>query len=283
MMKGKIPLFLYVLSFLLTIFSFYFTYLSVSSYDDQISELLSIKEKKKEFIELAKTERSENLSKLSREKARKEELSMKIESLREDLRLAETEFQKRKESILQFEEQIKAKEDRVLIAREAVAEIQVRKKQILIKASELATQIPTLENKLSAINNEKQTASLRVDELSEKISGYDLITSQLRKHHSSALKSIRKYHRDRPWIEKGDSISTTFHSFDLGTGTLAIPFGLDAGIQKGMLFSVKSDDNEICKIKITNVEAHRSLGAILPLYGSFAQLREATQIDLINL
>ncbi len=282
-MKGKISLFLSVLSFLLIIFSYYITFLSVDSYERQISELAFTKEKKKEFILKAKTKQSDIFSKLSRDKARNEELSLKLESFREDLRLAESEFQKSEESILQLEEQIKAKEDRVISSTESVAEIQASKEQVLAKASELAAQIPILENKLSALNNEKQTASLRIAELSDKIAGYDVITSQLRQHHSSALKSIRKYHRERPWIEKGDSISTTFHSFDLGTGTLAIPFGLDAGIKLGMLFSVKSDENEICKIRITNVEVHRSLGAILPLYGSFPQLKEAMQIDLINL
>ncbi len=282
-MKEKIPVILSVLSFLLLGFCFIFISSLVDSHKTALRELALLDSEKKQFAEDSKAQKSEAASKLTREKNRREELSSKMATLESDLSSKERALLEEKESIAGLEKQIQAKEAIVLDAADAEKQSDLKMEEARLKAAELAGEIPRLENQLWTIKQDKETAGARIIKVSDKLSDYDSITAQIRIHHTNVLKGIREYSRERPWIEPGDTLSTSFHSLDLGTGTIGLPLGSDAGIQEGMLFSVTSRKHVICKIKIKEVDSRKSLGFIIPLFGNPQKLRKVEKIDLVSL
>jgi len=282
-MNGKVSILLYSISLIVLIVAFALIFSAVENNKKERLELSQVREAREEFIQNSTEERNAASSKLARERARVDELKIKLDELRADLSLKEEEFFGQKQKISEMESRIEARKEIILSATESESQINLEKQEAKAKVDALAAEVPQLENQLFEIQQQKERASSRITELANKLADYDSITKQLRMHFNNALRGIRQYTRDRPWIEVGEKLTASFHSTDLGSGTIAIPLGSAAGIQLGMLFSIKSDQSEICKIKITGVESQRSLGKIIPMHGSPQVLTKLKKIDLVNL
>ena len=282
-MKGKMPILLHVISLIVLMVAFALIFSAVEKNKKERLELSKVQKERKEFLQSSTDEKNAAASKLARERVRVDELKIKLDELRATLSLKEEEFLSEKQKISQIETQIQARKEIILSSTESEGQINLEKQEAKAKIDALAAEVPQLENQLFEIQQQKERTSSRITEVVDKLADYDSITKQLRNHFNNALRGIRQYTRERPWIEAGKKLTASFHSTDLGSGTIAIPLGADAGIQPGMLFSIKSDKNEICKIKITDVESQQSLGKIIPMHGSPQMLTKLKKIDLVNL
>jgi len=282
-MKGKLPILLHILALVMLLVVFWLIFSVVDENKRERLELLKVRADREEFSQSATKEKSAASNKLVREKGRVDELKNKLDELKADLSQKEEEFLAEKQKIADVENQIQARKDIILNATEAQNQINLEKQEAKAKVDALAAEVPQLENQLFEIQQQTERGQTRIADVYEKLKNYDLVTNQLRNHFNNSLRGIRQYTRDRPWIEAGEKLSTSFYSLDMGTGTIAISLGSDAGIQLGMLFSVKNEKNEVCKIKITEVRSQSSLGRIIPLHGSPHLLTKLKKIDLVNL
>lgn len=282
-MEGKVSILLHIVSLAILLVVFGLIFSVVDENEGERLELLKVRAAREEFTQSSTKEKNAASNKLVREKGRVDELKSKLGELKADLSQKEEEFLAEKQKIADMENQIQARKDIILNATEAENQINLEKQEAKAKVDALAAEVPQLENQLFEIQQQTERARSRISEVSEKLRNYDIVTNQLRNHFNNSLGGIRQYTRDRPWIETGEKLTASFHSLDKGTGTIAIPLGSDAGIQPGMLFSIKNENDEVCKIKITEVRSQSSLGRIIPLHGSPHILTKLKKIDLVNL
>jgi hypothetical protein len=282
-MKGKLPILLHILSVVTLFVVFGLIFSVVDENKRERLELLKVRADREEFSQSSTKEKNVANNKLVREKGRVDELKAKLDELRADLSQKEEEFLAEKQKIADVENQIQARKDIILNATEAQNQINLEKQVAKANVEALVAEVSNFENQLFDIQQQTERGQSRIAELYGKLKEYDVVTDQLRNHFNNSLRGIRQYTRDRPWIEVGEKLSASFHSLDMGTGTIAIPLGSDAGIQLGMLFSVKNEKNEVCKIKITEVRRQSSLGRIIPLHGTPHILTSLKKIDLVNL
>lgn len=282
-MKANARLILLLLSIIFSVLAFVFIYSSSNDYHAKKKAIDKAIKQREEFILSAKKEKVDATSKLTFESKRKEELGSDLEALRLDLEKEQREFAEQQERVADLQTQVELKESVVLNAAEAEEKVLALKTEATARTVELSRQIPVLENKLSSIKNEEEDARRRIVELKTKSADYELVTDQLRKHFKSSLKGIREYTRERPWIEPGDVLSTTLHTIDPTTGTIALALGADDGIQDGMLFKIVTDREEIARLKIYKVQQNEAVGTIIPLRGNPKKLQRGSTIDLINL
>ena len=208
-MKEKIPVFLSVLSFLLLSFCFIFISSLVDSHKAVLKELALLEGEKKQFADESKAQKSEAASKLAREKNRREELSLKIETRESDFTSKERALLEEKESIASLEKQIQAKEAIVLEASDAEKQSNLKIEEAQAKAAELAGEIPRLENQLWTIKQSKETTDSRIIEVSDKLSNYDSITAKIRIHRArrrlqEALNQECSFYRDEDNVFRCD-------------------------------------------------------------------------------
>lgn len=281
-MKANARLILLLLSIIFSVLAFIFIYSSSSEYHVKKTAIDAVILQREEFILFAKKEKVDASSKLTFESKRNEELGSDLEALRLDLEKEQKEFAEQQERVAELQAQIEAKEAVVLNAAEAEEKVLALKKEATERTIELSRQIPILENKLFEIKNEEEDARQRIAELKTKSADYEVITDQLRKHFASSLKGIRQYTRERPWIEPGDVLSTTLHTIDPATGTIALSLGADDGIQDGMLFKIVTGREEVGRLKINQVQQSEAVGTIIPLRGNPKKLQRSGTIDLIN-
>lgn len=259
------------------------TFSEMSERDRMAAELLALDKKSgelQEAIDEVQKKTKENLEFLStRIETRKKEASEKevfLKSLRDQLE-AKTSG-------------LSAKTER---KEELSSEIQEMKKQIAAVEKEVehsrnrirsfALSLPDLEGTISELRASVENEKQRETEGKRSLLTYESKTRIYKEHFEVTLEALQRYMYDRPWLEKGEKLSVPYLQYDFQAGFLGLPVGLERGIEKGMIFSVRANGINLCRIKINDVSPRNSVGMIIPLFGNPVELRKFKSFDLIHL
>ena len=255
----------------------------MSERDRMEAELLALDKKSgelEEAIDEAQEKSKENLEFLStRIETRKKEASEKevlLKSLRDQLEAKTAAFG--------------AKTER---KEELASEIQEMKKQIAAVEKEIehsrnrirsfAQSLPDLERKISELRASVENEKQREIDGKRSLLTYESKTTIYKEHFDVTLEALQRYMYERPWLEKGERLSVPYLQYDFQAGFLGLPVGLERGIEKGMIFSVRANGKKLCRIKINDVSPRNSVGMIIPLFGNPVELRKFKSFDLIHL
>lgn len=247
------------------------------------SELLALEKKNgelREAIDEAGKKSKENLAFLSN----------RIETRGKDAADKESALESLRDQLEAKTAALSAKTER---KDELASEIQETKKKIAAVEKEIehsrnrlstfALSRPELEGKISqlraSIENEKQ----REVEGKRSLQTYESKTSIYKKHFEVTLEALQKYLYQRPWLEKGERLAVPYLQYDFQAGFLGLPVGLDRGIEKGMVFSVRANGKKLCRIRINDVSSRNSVAMIIPLFGNPVELRKFKSFDLVHL
>ena len=154
-------------------------------------------------------------------------------------------------------------------------------KGVQSKIENLRGELPRIRQQVDAKRFEIGDFENRISELAQKLTVYSEITSVVREHYLSTVRSLRTYARARPWLEPGEELSLSLKSVDLSSGYVALSEGGSAGLREDMIFSVKFENREISKIRVKKVFRNYSLAELIPLIGNPVELLTLEKVDLV--
>ena len=222
-------------------------------------------------------------SKLMRQKTRNEDLSEEISEFRKSSQQSIEKLEETKAQIKKLEDGISNMEEEIASSggREKEAEAKLQDKLEAIQT--LRSEIPQISQKIENKKFETRDFENRSNDLTDRLSVYSEITKVLRQHYLDTVSDMRTYARERPWIEKGESLSIRLGKVDLASGYIALPEGGTVGLRKDMYFSIFHLQEEISKIRIKKVFRTHALAEVIPLVGNPHKLLEIREVDLVAL
>jgi len=281
-MKYLTPILLGVSS-LLGVASLIVTSFTVSSFEENkasISQNLTKIEKLKEEMKEA---RALDHSKLARERRRNQELEDELKGKKQEFQLISEGLEGTREelkdlavSIEDAENSLKKIQETIVLARE---ELESSKTSVF----ELESELPQIRSKISEAMNNSADLDRQKQDHESRMAGYPEVTDLLRDHYRRILKAMRKYELERPWLEKGESLSLKFESIDFESGLVTLPIGTEKGVKTKMAFAVQKNGKELCKIRITRAKRYFSLAEIIPMVGFPLHLQDFEKFDLVVL
>jgi hypothetical protein len=222
----------------------------------------------------------------------------------ENSALLESGIESRKEKAEKMEDSLSGKREQVEARRETLTSRTLRKEELATEIQEMKKSIaavekeiefardrlssyvstlPASEAKISEIQASMEIERQREIDRRNSLSTYDAKTNILKDHYFRTLSSLQKYKYDRPWLEKGERLSVSYIQYDFQAGFLGLPVGMERGIEKGMVFSVRAEGRNLCRIKIRDTSVKNSVALIIPLFGNPVELRKYKSFDLIYL
>ena len=147
----------------------------------------------------------------------------------------------------------------------------------------LSMRIPALEQEINILKNQINTEEQRKFDLEGKLTTYEKETQILKKHYDYTIAGLKKDFYEHPWLERGERLTVSSSTLDLGTGILMLPIGKNHGIEPSMLFSVRVKGKNICQVKIKEVAFDHCVAMIVPLLGNPKELMEIKDFDLVYL
>ena len=234
----------------------------------------------------------------------KEAIAEAQKKSKENLEFLSTRIETRKKEAEKKEDLLKSLRDQVEAKREALSskterkeelgsEIQEMKKKIAAVEKEIehsrnrirsyASSLPDLARGISELRTSIENEKEREIEGKRSLLTYESKTSIYKEHFEVTLEELQRYMYERPWLEKGERLTVPYLQYDFRAGFLGLPVGLERGIEKGMIFAVRANGINLCRIKINDVSARNSVGMIIPLFGNPIELRKFKSFDLIHL
>lgn len=147
----------------------------------------------------------------------------------------------------------------------------------------LSMSIPALEQEINILKNQISTEEQRKFDLEGKLTTYEKETQILKQHYDYTIAGLKKDFYEHPWLERGERLTVSSSTLDLGTGILMLPIGKNHGIEPSMLFSVRVKGKNICQVKIKEVAFDHCVAMIVPLLGNPKELMEIKDFDLVYL
>ncbi|MFP6886228.1 MAG: hypothetical protein VB997_01650 [Opitutales bacterium] len=251
---------------------------------DEASKKLS--ELNQEFAQLEKAAADQNKSQaanLARAKRKNQEILKEISSIKQDTASKDR-------SIGTAEANLQAKLDQVAKAREdnhkTNLAIEALKKEIQhaqedINRLEVAN--PTTGNELDGLRDLIKDEHRRGEGIQDQLSDYADETSTLNHHYKSILVALEKDLTERPWIERGETLTTRIQNLNLDAGVLMLPIGRNDGLEDEMRFLVTGNGRHLCRILVKEAGLSHSIAMIIPMFGRVGRLRENQNIEITNL
>ena len=278
---SKITIFLQAFAVIASLAGIILTFSVVSEYDQDLNSIalqnLKIKEAEKNLAELRDKYASDQL----RQKNRNLDLSEEIAELKKasdeiDVKLART-----KEEIEEVENALTDTISDKDATKQKQSDFATAVKGVQSKIENLRGELPRIRQQVDAKRFEIGDFENRISELAQKLTVYSEITSVVREHYLSTVRSLRTYARARPWLEPGEELSLSLKSVDLSSGYVALSEGGSAGLREDMIFSVKFENREISKIRVKKVFRNYSLAELIPLIGNPVELLTLEKVDLV--
>ena len=144
-------------------------------------------------------------------------------------------------------------------------------------------EIPAIEVNKNNLLNSTQNLEIEIQVLKDSLENYEAVTKILKEHFDQTTSALLRDKTSRNWLEKGEYIRVSYMKIDLNNGLLGLPVGQEDGVLKDKLFAVRSNGDEICKIKITHSELNQAVASIVPLLGKPAKLLSVSEYDLYHL
>ena len=272
-----------ILATVLSLIALILTQASVSTYQENLEKIEGVKEKINQAEVKLAEQKKENLSKSLRQKARNEDLSVEIDEFKVNSAEIQEKLSRTKEQIKEIEDSIgrvKAELDSSE-ERKNLAQQELQTQQDEVQA--LRNEIPRIEQQIETKRFEIGDFENQANDLAERLSVFSNITTVLRQHYLDTVSSIRKYARERPWLEPGEELSIQLGPVDLASGYIAISEGGATGLRENMIFAVHAAGEEISKIRIKKVFRTYSLAELIPLVGNPLKLQSVKEVDLLAL
>ena len=222
-------------------------------------------------------------SKLMRQKTRNEDLSEEISEFRKSSQQSIEKLEETKAQIKKLEDGISNMEEEIASSGEREKEAEAKLQDKLQAIQTLRSEIPQISQKIENKKFETRDFENRSNDLTDRLSVYSEITKVLRQHYLDTVSDMRTYARERPWIEKGESLSIRLGKVDLASGYIALPEGGTVGLREDMYFSIFHLKEEISKIRIKKVFRTHALAEVIPLVGNPHKLLEIREVDLVAL
>jgi predicted RNase H-like nuclease (RuvC/YqgF family) len=257
--------------------------MSVSEHESSALEINNIKKSITDTGDKIKEQALEISSKLMRQKSRNDDLSEQIAEFRQNSQQTTEQLEETKAEIKKLEVSIASMEEEIASLGEREKEAEVKLQEKLQAIQDLRTEIPQITQKVENKKFEIRDFESRSDDLTEKLSTYSEITKILRQHYLDTVSDMSSYARDRPWIEKGESLNMRLGKVDLASGYIALTQGGGEGLREDMYFSVFHHQEEISKIRIRKVFRTHALAEVMPLFGNPSKLLEIKEVDLVAL
>ena len=257
--------------------------MSVSEHESTALEINNIKKSITDTGDKIKEQALEISSKLMRQKSRNDDLSEQIAEFRQNSQQTTEQLEETKAEIKKLEDSIASMEEEIASSGEREKEAEVKLQVKLQAIQDLRTEIPQITQKVENKKFEIRDFESRSDDLTEKLSTYSEITKILRQHYLDTVSDMSSYARDRPWIEKGESLNMRLGKVDLASGYIALTQGGGEGLREDMYFSVFHHQEEISKIRIRKVFRTHALAEVMPLFGNPSKLLEIKEVDLVAL
>jgi len=224
----------------------------------QADKLKREKRKNSEMEEIAKA-KADEISDLER---KRDELKISTEVADQKLENLSAEIQKNKLSMTGMDAEIRTAQENL---------------------RRLSMSIPVLEQEINSLKTQITAEERRKFDLEETLSTYEKETQILKQHYDYTVAGLKKDFYEHPWLERGERLTVSSSSLDLGTGILMLPIGRNHGIEESMLFSVRVKGKSICQVKIKEVAFDHSVALIVPLLGNPKELMEIKDFDLVYL
>lgn len=222
-------------------------------------------------------------SNLMRQKTRNEDLSEEISEFRKSSQQSIEKLEETKAQIKKLEDAISNMEEEIASSEEREKEAEAKLQDKLQAIQTLRSEIPQISQKIEDKKFETRDFENRSNDISDRLIVYSEITKILRQHYLDTVSDMRTYARERPWIEKGESLSIRLGKVDLASGYIALPEGGTVGLREDMYFSIFHLQEEISKIRIKKVFRTHALAEVIPLVGNPHKLLEIREVDLVAL
>ena len=147
----------------------------------------------------------------------------------------------------------------------------------------LALANPAKTAELQNIRNRIEDERANGEGIQDQLADYAHETSTLDFHYKSVLASLERDLNERPWIERGESLSTRVQSLNLKAGVLMLPIGRNKGLEENMRFIVSDKGQRLCQILVKETGLSHSIAMIIPMFGRIGGLKENQNVEITNL
>jgi polyhydroxyalkanoate synthesis regulator phasin len=255
----------------------------VSLYEEQKAIIARTLEEKKSLVVQKDELNKDHAVRYSRERAK----NQKLENEKFEAKMVEStqsNTRDKTESLIsELEEDVEAIQKEVENLKLQLLTEQKNFDKIVQQNSNELASLPNLERKKNDIISTTQIFRDEIQDFRGTLENYEGVTKILKSHFVKTTASLFKDKSSRNWLEPGEFIRLSYMEIDLTSGLLGLPVGMDDGIRTDKLFAIRSDGDDICKIKITHAELNRSVASIVPLLGKPAKLLSLSEYDLYHL
>ncbi|MBU63619.1 MAG: hypothetical protein CMI26_14075 [Opitutae bacterium] len=228
--------------------------------------------------------------KVSAQKANLARKKRDIQSLQDELGSIKQGTILSERLILESEANLQTERDKVVQTRDSTHEanlaIEALRKELehaQKDADRLVLSNPAKTAELDTIKdlivNERGNGAVVRDQLTD----YADETRTLDFHYKSVLAALERDLNERPWIERGEILSTRVQSLNLKAGVLMLPIGRNKGLEEDMRFIVSNKGQRLCQILVKEAGLSHSIAMIIPMFGRIGGLRENQNVEITNL
>ena len=154
----------------------------------------------------------------------------------------------------------------------------------LVEAHETTlASLPAMEARKDDLLNGTRNLEDEIQMLKSSLENYESVTNRLKEHYDQTTASLFNDKTSRNWLEAGEHIRLSSMEVDLNNGLIGLPVGQEDGVLKDKLFAIRSQGQEICKVKITHSDLNHAVASIIPLLGKPAKLLELSEFQLYHL
>jgi len=154
----------------------------------------------------------------------------------------------------------------------------------LVEAHETTVaSLPAMEARKDDLLNGTRNLEDEIQLLKSSLENYESVTNRLKEHYDQTTASLFNDKTSRNWLEAGEHIRLSSMEVDLNNGLIGLPVGQEDGVLKDKLFAIRSQGQEICKVKITHSDLNHAVASIIPLLGKPAKLLELSEFQLYHL
>ena len=142
---------------------------------------------------------------------------------------------------------------------------------------------PTTATELEGIRDLIKGERLRGEGIRGQLADYADETRTLDHHYKSILVALEKDLKERPWIERGETLSTRIQDLNINAGVLLLPLGSNDGLENDMRFLVTGNGKQLCRILVKETGLSHSVAMIIPMFGRIGRLQENQTVEITNL
>jgi chromosome segregation ATPase len=251
--------------------------------DDASTQLSTLNEQFFLMEQSAAEKKSAQEANLARKKRDSQSLQSELSSIKQDstsnVRL-----------ILETESNLQAERDEVAQTRDeahqsnlAIEALTKELERANVDVDQLTLGNPAKTAELEILRNRMGEERENGEGIQDKLSDYAEETRTLDFHYKTVLFALERDLNERPWIERGESLSTRVQSLNLKAGVLMLPIGRNKGLEENMRFILSEKGQRLCQILVKEAGLSHSVAMIIPMFGRIGGLRENQDVEITNL